>query len=419
MRYAPILIGAAAALGVGVGTGLYLSSGAGGDGESDAGRPKTAEVREDTAEPGGDQQIPWVDSGEGGDPYSVAKTPGAVEVYRKLKECYPDEESSNQDIYEQTPCFQKYVAEVAKEADPADFFAGVKAVVVERPDVFAVCHDSGHKGSDTILRRFWNPEDPIEDQHRQLKKVFSVVNDTCMSGFIHGLFDTLGYLKAEPDSFNTALEACVEASARAATQFDCADGFGHAAWEATGDLGKATGLCTMFPENDKRVICDGGIIMRMYQHLEKKDPWYLGSITVTGFDTEEWMETVASICSNWPGQVERDKGSAEGCWAGTPYLFFKPLYSNLVTNDNDFQASKAELQDWIVLMGKACDSYGKVGSDVCYEHWDQYLSTASLYDEENLVELCTKLEKERRDRCVEVGVKRLREDKQRKQATRQ
>lgn len=407
VRAAAVVLVLAAA---GGGAGVFLAGG--GPGAS-LDTPSASTQNEATQ-----QILPWVDTGTRGDPYAVATTEGAKNVYLTLRTCYPNDKATNEDIYEQTPCFKELVEELATTADPADFFSGIKAVVVERPDVFAVCHDAGHKGSDILLRRFWNPGDPLNIQAEQLDGVFSVVNDTCMSGFIHGLFDTLGYLKAAPESFDAAMRSCTAASNRDPSGFDCADGMGHAAWEATLDLEQATILCTKFQTNEKRVICDGGVIMRMYQHLESKDPWYLGSVSVPGFDVARWMEIVSAICQEWPEDVQRELGSAEGCWAGTPYLFFKPLYSQIAENGNDFEANKVIIAGWLALMGEACDSYGDVGADVCYKNWTQYLGMTAMYDEKNMPELCSRLPARRKEVCVQAGVGHIAQERERNQAVR-
>lgn len=399
------------------GAGLvYVSQGVGGD--ADGVVEEIASSREDSKNGSRSEQIlPWINTGKNGDPNLFATTDGAKDVYRYLRECYPDEKSSNEDIYEQTPCFKERVEELAKETEPFDFFAGIKAVVVERPDIFAVCHDAGHKGSDILLRRFWDKDADLEKQAEQLRSVFSKVNDTCMSGFIHGLFDTLGYLRADMSSFKAALDACLEAAGVDGQNFDCADGMGHAAWESTLDLKEATALCNLLPNNEKKVLCDGGIIMRMYQHLEKKDPWYLGAVDTKGFEVSDWMTTVASICDTWPENLPRDKGSGEGCWAGVSYLFFKPLYSQLAGDGNDFAKNGELLSSWLRLMGNACDSFGKTGADVCYHSWDQYLVMNSLYEEDNIKVLCSKLEESRSKDCIERGITYLEAERNRSQAT--
>lgn len=359
----------------------------------------------------GDSLVPWIDTGERGDPFKYATTPGAVEVYEYLRECYPDESMSPEDIWAQTPCFNERVAELAATSEPADFFAGAKAVVVERPDVFAVCHDAGHKGSDILLRRYWDRKADIETQKKQLAEVFSVVNDTCMTGFVHGLFDTLGYLQAGVEQFKVALDACLSVGG-----FDCSDGMGHAAWEATQNLEQATSLCTLLPTNEEKVLCDGGIVMRIYQHYEKTDPWYYGSIDTPGFTVEDWMIKVSQLCDTWPENVEREKGGKQGCWAGVPYLYFKPLYSELTTRGNDFSAAAANLQRYMKLMESACDSFGPVGSEVCIGAWWQYIARTAIYEENNVKTLCSALKPQRIEMCVEKGVSQLRDDVSRNQA---
>lgn len=355
--------------------------------------------------------VPHLNTGKIGDPYQFAKTAGAIKIYEYLRECYPKDRSGDGDIWAQTPCFNERVLELAASAEPADFFAGAKAVVVERPDVFAVCHDAGHKGSDVMLRRYWDQNAPVLEQQEQLRKIFSVVNDTCMSGFIHGLFDTLGYLKADIGEFKIALEACL-----IVLEFDCSDGLGHAAWEATLDLGEATKLCTLLPTNEGRVICDGGIVMRIYQHLEKTDPWYYGSVDTPGFVVKEWMEKVASLCDDWPEDLLRDRGSKEGCWVGTPYLYFKPLYSELSSRGNDFQSSRKSLIQGLRLMSEACESFGSVGAEACYGAWDQYLVRTALYDAENIKVLCGALPNERATRCEARSLAHLEDELRRNQA---
>jgi hypothetical protein len=224
-----------------------------------SGPADSANTGEDGAEDG-TGLVPWINTGKTGDPYQFAKTEDALEIHEYLRECYPRDKSSAEDIWAQTPCFNERVRELAKSSEPADLFAGAKAVVVERPDVFAVCHDAGHKGADTLLRRYWDQNAPLLEQQARLREIFSVVNDTCMSGFIHGLFDTLGYLKADTEEFSIALRACLRV-----LEFDCSDGMGHAAWEATLDLAEATKLCTLLPMlctllpiNEGRVIMDRG-----------------------------------------------------------------------------------------------------------------------------------------------------------------
>jgi hypothetical protein len=355
--------------------------------------------------------VPWIDTGRTGDPYQFATTEGAVRIYEYLRECYPKDKSSAEDIWAQTPCFNERVLELAASAEPADLFAGAKAVVVERPDVFAVCHDAGHKGADALLRRYWDADAPLAEQQTQLRKLFSVVNNTCMSGFIHGLFDTLGYLKADTEEFKAALEACL-----LVLEFDCSDGMGHAAWEATLNLPAATKLCTLLPTNEGRVVCDGGIVMRIYQHLEKTDPWYYGSVDTPGFVVKDWMKKVASLCDTWPEDLPRERGSKEGCWAGTPYLYFKPLYSELSLRNNDFQAARAKLIENLGHMAAACDSFGSVGAEACYEAWDQYMVRIALYEEENVKVLCEGLPKGRGAKCMTRGLAYLEDELRRNQA---
>ena len=359
----------------------------------------------------GNSLVPWIDTGKRGDPFKYATTPGAVEVYQYLRECYPDDKASAEDIWAQTPCFNERVAKLAETAEPGDFFAGAKAVVVERPDVFAVCHDAGHKGSDVLLRRYWDRDADIETQKRQLTEVFSVVNDTCMTGFVHGLFDTLGYLQAGVEQFQVALDACLSVGG-----FDCSDGMGHAAWEATQDLEQATELCTLLPTNEERILCDGGIVMRIYQHFEKTDPWYYGSIDTPGFKVEDWMNRVSQLCDTWPESPKRDKGGKQGCWAGVPYLYFKPLYSELTSKNNDFAAAKDNLQKYLRLMESACESFGPVGSEVCISAWWQYLVRTAMYEETNIKTLCGALKPQRSGTCVERAVAQLRDEVSRNQA---
>lgn len=355
--------------------------------------------------------VPWIDTGKTGDPYQFATTEGAIAIYKYLRECYPEDKSSAKDIWTQTPCFNERVLELAASAEPADLFAGAKAVVVERPDVFAVCHDAGHKGADALLRRYWNRGAPLAEQQAQLREIFSVVNDTCMSGFIHGLFDTLGYLEAGMAEFEIALQACLRV-----LEFDCSDGMGHAAWEATLNLPAATKLCTLLPTNEGRVICDGGIVMRIYQHLEKTDPWYYGSVDTPGFVVKDWMTKVSSLCDTWPDDLPRERGSKEGCWAGAPYLYFKPLYSELSLRGNDFQVARVKLIEYLGHMAASCESFGSVGAEACYEAWDQYLVRIALYETENVKVLCEGLPKGRVSKCLTRSLAYLEDELGRNQA---
>jgi hypothetical protein len=331
---------------------------------------------------------------------AALSTAGAKAAFAALRSCYPDDTAELDDVWEQSACFEQRAVELAESSEPADLFNAAAAVVMERPDVFIACHDSGHKAADVLLRRFWDPTSAPEAQRAALARVFTDVNATCENGFVHGLFDTLGYLDAPIDSFEVAMQACQSAGIS-----DCADGMGHAAWEVTGNLDEAVEVCSMLESNEQRVVCDGGIIMRMYQHLERDDPWYLGSVTVPGFSVSDWTTTVAAICDDWPATQVREAGPKQGCWAGVSYLLFKPVYSLVAVNG--FDGAQAEIRDAIALAGQACQSFDEPGATVCFDSWDQYITFAANFDAGNVGRLCDALEPQRSQACAARALTRL------------
>jgi hypothetical protein len=333
-------------------------------------------------------------------PALIAK-PAVQSLYEQLRACFPNEETDTSKLYDQAPCYEKQIERAANTLEPNDIYNAVNALVAERPDLFAACHAGGHKAAIVMMDRLWDPTASYDAQLEQFEYIIGSVNDVCQNGFVHGVYDAIGYAHPDAASFQAAAEICRRISM---PFIDCGHGLGHSAWLATEDYAEAGKICGLF-NDDKRYRCDDGVIMYV------GDQWRENGMAIfpfeTNWDPEAFYERIPSVCATWPNERAGDPNPLRGCWAGVVAgLIFRPISALIINADNDYFAVAEEMRYLARLGEAACIGLGPEGEMVCMDEWRSNIMFAAANDETAIRDFCSALRKHA-EFCTELGINQL------------
>ncbi len=314
-----------------------------------------------------------------------------AEVFERAAACFPprSQNPTPEMLYTaKNDCFDRLVvAEAAIQRDPSDVFMALRGLSLARPDVFTLCHNASHKVGEVALKRLFAARGADFDGMNRLLLTGAVA---CQGGLIHGVYDAFGYMDLEVTDFEPAVQAC-ERTPQLTGQ--CADAVGHASWDAFNEVGTALRACGFWSDESLQQTCAEGIVMRVYQRLEKTDQFYTGR--QFGRDADAYMRTTAKMCLEWPstpvaGITTPDPRTL--CYRSIPYLLVKPLFALVETNGAEYQPVRAEAERLVEVLRDTCASYGEY-ADLCTERIGTYLPGVTVYDEDAALALCTILDR--------------------------
>jgi hypothetical protein len=335
--------------------------------------------------------VPWI-SPEGTDPYQYLSNDEQVELYETMVACFPGRETnpSLDDLFRaRLECWDPFAIEASSRVpDPTDLFAAIYAMNVSRPDVYTVCHNGSHKIGKITLDRAVAKHGLDE---AVLQHLISAGRTSCMGGLVHGVLDAVGFMTSEVEVFAKVIRACMNSSEDAVGY--CGDAVGHAAWDAFYDIDKAAEACSHFPTQMSRFECSEGVLMRMYQRNEALDTdWYNGSIELE--EVPRWNREVAELCRQWPSTpfpAAPGENPQLGCFSGSIYTMFQPLYHLLKQGQGDHTEVFDEMSLVLDLIIETCQSYGPGGEEVCLFRLGSFVPHAVLFDLEASILLCQRL----------------------------
>jgi hypothetical protein len=343
--------------------------------------------------------VPWL-SPDGQDPYDVLDNDTQRELYEELAVCFPPREANAaiEELYESAlSCFDpKTVTAVAALPDPTDVFTAVYALNVARPDLYTVCHQGSHTIGKVALKRVVAKHGFDEDLIRHL---IVAGRSTCMGGLVHGVLDSVASMTTDLGVYEKMINACL--SATEDKRGYCSDAVGHSSWDAFESAEKTAEVCAIFPEQRLRFECVEGVLMRMYQRKEDIDKtWYNGRVDIV--DVPKWNREIADICAKWPS-TPFDTAPGEdprlGCWSGSIYPLFQPLYYHLKLSGGEYQSVKKAIEEVFDMVVETCESYGPAGSEVCLDRLGHFVAHATLFDQSESEMLCRRLPRQVAD-CI-------------------
>jgi len=335
--------------------------------------------------------------------------PAARALFDKVRACFPDDRAEFHFLYEQATCYEKLLNAAAAVESPPVVLRVMQALVADRPDVLAACHNGGHSAVAILTDRFWEPSAPYGTQLEQMRTVLSEATDVCQNGYVHGFYDAIGKGGPNMDSFRAIGVLCAELGG-VDGRIDCGHGLGHSVWYATGDFAKAAEICGMFVDNLK-YRCDDGVIMyvpdewtRVENETTGKDGWYADPRSEM-WDTEEYYRRALDLCRSWPAQRADDPDPRLGCWTGiVSGVLWRPMTTLLMYGD--YEEIAAEVRPLVAKAEWVCTSLGGRAEEVCWEEWDDLIPFVAQNVPKNVEDICSALLKYA-DRCLRESLEQL------------
>lgn len=148
---------------------------------------------------------------------------------------------------------------------PSATLSAFDTLRVETPEYAAVCHAAGHAAGTAAFTA----------AGRDLRRALVDLTPACQAAYQHGVIEAWGSAYTGRttidllDAFGDVAAICDAAPPGPAREL-CFDGFGHAAWLATGDrdaaarLADAFALCKASTAIDGRLGCASGVVMQVY-----------------------------------------------------------------------------------------------------------------------------------------------------------
>jgi hypothetical protein len=341
-----------------------------------------------------------------GDVEALTADPAVRLLFDEMRACFPDAEANTSVIYEQALCYEPLVVGAARWMHPVDVLTAVNALVADRPDLFAACHNGGHRAAVEFTNRNWDPTASYEDQLRQFNAIIGSANDVCQNGFIHGFYDAVGYARPGLDSFRAAAAIC---EATSMPLIDCGHGLGHSAWYATGDFEQAARLCGVFT-SDLRYRCDDGILMFLPEVWAEPGQQWAADPRHASWDPDAYYRRAGEVCDWWPSEREGDPEPQRGCWVGIAGgVLFRPLSELIIYADNDYFAVRDEMRSYGRKVEEVCASLGEKGEEVCLSEWGGHVLFLTANNADAIVDFCQGLVSHA-DRCQEQALTQLAEE---------
>ena len=223
----------------------------------------------------------------------------------------PDVNSMNVD----DGCIQKVMVE-ALETGKIDVIKDVMVRMDSQSNLHGHCHAPAHAAGGQVLER----------NHDWSKSVTLADYGLCSSGLLHGVFDSLGKETLSPAEWLKVTAWCSNVGERRREQGNCGDGIGHAAWDSTGDVGKALDICAAIAFKSLRSPCAEGLIMQHYSPISRPSDRTI--IT---------EDQVLGICEPSEGRTDDLR---EGCLRGIGYAVATQLQLRDTTTGEFLAPSK-------------------------------------------------------------------------------
>lgn len=260
-------------------------------------------------------------------------------------------------------CLLQVMLDAVEAGEVWEMQAQLEMQIEETPALYYACHDIGHLAG----RRAYELAPDIG------RLIVNNPSATCAYGIGHGVLDGFGDDSPGYEEFRAAADAC--ATKEGMSAWLCADGIGHAAWEASGDLAQASVYCELL-DYWARAACSEGIMMQIYEPA--------GSGLMES--PESVFAELPGVCESWPSS---DKDVIRGCHAGAGYLYTREawfLESVMVGGQRDRESAQLAIVDKLVRAGDLCRMHhDQFGVDACLGSVAKQVPY-SLYEEESLFE---------------------------------
>ena len=197
-------------------------------------------------------------------------------------------------MYVDDKCIEDVMVE-ALETGQIEVIRDVMVRMDSQSNLHGHCHAPAHAAGGRVL----------ENNHDWNKAVTLADYNICSSGLLHGVFDSLGKEKISSAEWLKVTAWCSNVDGRPRGQGNCGDATGHAAWDSTGDVGKALNICETITFKILRSPCAEGIIMQQYSPISRPSD----RTTIT-------EDQVVAICESSEGRTDDLR---EGCLRGIGY----------------------------------------------------------------------------------------------------
>lgn len=341
--------------------------------------------------------------------------PVARKLFDEVRACFPDDQNGFYELFEQAPCYEDLLNAAAAEVDPAVILHVMQALVADRPDVLAACHNGGHSAVAILTKRIWDSSDPYEEQLSQMRRVMQNATDVCQNGYVHGFHDAIGEGKPNMDSFKAIGTICAELGGDEG-KIDCGHGLGHSVWYATQDFKKAAEICGMFPDTLK-YRCDDGVIMYVpdvwTKELQKKTgkTGWAADPRSDNWDTERYYQSTLDLCRTWPAERHDDPDPRLGCWMGiVSGLLWRPMTT--LMNYGNYEDIAAEVKPLVTKSEWVCTELGGRAEETCMKEWSDLVPFVAQNIPKNIEDICSALVKYAQ-RCRTESLARLAENERR------
>lgn len=166
-------------------------------------------------------------------------------------------------------CFDAQFTAAAESRSLATFYEVMGSFEKENPDVLGPCRSGAMEAG----RRYGRDSDPV-------RALATAIGEdmVCSNGFIMGVYEGAATTELAPEDFRAitalcdALPGTAETMVTTEVKTGCVDGYGHAAWLSTRDVGASSRLCMFYDDPASRGLCVGGLFHAMRLAVEPASP---------------------------------------------------------------------------------------------------------------------------------------------------
>ena len=257
-------------------------------------------------------------------------------------------------------------------------------LVLRRPSLHNSCHLAEHETGERVLDGPGEAPDLVSAN----------LDNVCSWGFGHGVLETFGAMQPSATQWRDVLDVCRKSRGTEVYAL-CADGVGHAAWDATKSLPGAAARCEELLDAAAVNACAGGVLMQQFRPAER-----------SGGSSPPLPDLRAFCDRSWPSELSRS-----GCAAGLGYVLAMGLIGDPVAaslGPDPSTEPSAQLQAARTGAPGLQESFGvcsslRVDADECTLTLIQHLPRHLLRTPEALEVLCGGLPEQWRGPCTTPG----------------
>lgn len=271
-----------------------------------------------------------------------------------------------------TECVSSRMSRATLLLGPVATNAAYELVRDENPLFAYACHGAGHAAGLAAYQ-----------QSQVLEVALGYRGPACQGSYMHGVFDGWAGSRAMTNSaFDSVLPICESATGYHGVYY-CFEGYGHAAWLLTHDLGRAVDMCGRSRKWEARQGCLEGVVMQRWAPVvgEKNSADRLDDIVPACRTLAPWM-TGTVMDEAFGPEIPEAGSSIDACLRAATYPL--GLFLIDVTRGDD-----VAWRDATSTFISRCNTYHAAGDRVADADRDrclvEYGEYAFFYSEANPV----------------------------------